>query len=237
MLSKKNVVFIIGMLFIFTLFSFNGFKLNGQIPMKIEKKTPVLIPLAEIGLIEQDAEPKQVLQVNGQRFGDTQGLKKIYLGGTPGIVRAWYNNYIELEYPKSPILAKQFPVVIKNGSVVVSNVKKMILRARLLSCTPSSINRRPIGSAIVTLETMYTGTNKRNIKIRFKRKTVSLLRVKKLQLQYFGKIISIALGTHYNTIKVSLPESITPGLYNVDIMQDNRVAATLPEGPVTLMVK
>ncbi len=204
---------------------------------KIEAvKNPILFQ-AQIGMIWQDAEPMQVLQINGERFGDTQGSKKIYLGGKAGVVRRWWDNYIEIEYPKIPILGKQFPVLIKNGAVLISNVRQLTLRAKLFSCNPSSINRRLIRNAIITLEAMYTGTGKKNIQVRFKRKMVPTFPTKKLPFQYYGKIISITLSAHYNTIKVLLPEKIPLGVYKVDIMQGNRVAATLPEGPVTLTLQ
>ncbi|MCK4890096.1 MAG: hypothetical protein KAS97_09200, partial [Candidatus Aminicenantes bacterium] len=144
-MKTRSLTFIT--IIVLSVFLICSISLNSQTIKKIEKlkvkkieavKSPLVLK-ATIGMILQDVGPVHIIEVNGQNMGEPQGNRKIFLGNQEGNVRNWYNNYIELSFPDSPVLGKRIPFVIKTGNITISNTRLKSLRAYLEDCTPTSI--------------------------------------------------------------------------------------------------
>lgn len=232
-------------IFVFILFSiciFGTSELNSAEIKKIEKskvisaQKPQNIYLLkpEIGMILQDVFAGQIIEVNGNHFGETQGTRKIFLGQKEGDVKTWFNNYIGLRFPASPVLGKKLPFYIKNGNVIISNTAYKTLYVFIMSATPNRILSNNLSAPVVEISATWCGTDKNNIKVRFDKKAIMTLPVTRKKNSIYGKILSITPGGSTHTIKVKLPPSIPAGTYLVKITQNRRVVSQ--GDPITIIV-
>lgn len=215
-------VFLIGSVWIYS----QEFQKTDKLKVeKLKVETNPLFPKPAIGMIQQDISAGEVIEVNGKYFGEPQGNRKIFLGNQEGDVKHWYNGFIELRFPASPILGKKIPFVIKTGNIVISNTRLKKLMANLEKCVPDKIRLGNLKMATVNLEALWCGSDKNNIKIRFKG-IAQVIRPRPIEKSvFFGKIISMGKNGTYTTIKVALPPKIIPGKYRIHIMQGRRIAS------------